>query len=310
MTIHCNAGMVKTTTVGDLPGYGTIWYHESGVANILSLSRVINSGYRVVYDSAGKNEFLLTKPDGNSVVFEQAAQGLFFVDVGTSGSVFMNTVADNKLNFTSRERQRADLARKLQQIIGRLSTRNFVHIVNQNLLPNCPITVADIMAAEEIYGPDIGSLKGKTVRRGADEVRPLVTTVPCSILTRYRDVTLAIDVMTVNSIPFVVSMSRYLKFGTAEMVASHKAKDLLLAVHQIKSVYAKRGFKVVTALMDGEFECLRAQLADLQITLNVTARDEHVPEAECRIRTLKERCRSIFAMLPFTMIPVRAWSLS
>jgi hypothetical protein len=180
MTIHCNAGAVKTTTVGDLPGYGTVWYHPNGIANILSLSRVINSGHRVTYDSQHGNEFLLSKPDGGSVVFRQADQGLFFTDIANEGSVFINTVAENQSNFTSRERQRADLARRLQQIIGRPSTREFTSIVNNNLLPNCPITAADIMVAEAIYGPDLGSLKGKTVRRGAEHVEGGTASVPFS----------------------------------------------------------------------------------------------------------------------------------
>ena len=38
MKIHCNAGVSHTNQVGDLPGYGTVWFHPSGIANILSLS--------------------------------------------------------------------------------------------------------------------------------------------------------------------------------------------------------------------------------------------------------------------------------
>ena len=36
MDIHCNAGVTSTNMVGDLPGYGTVWYHPKGIANILS----------------------------------------------------------------------------------------------------------------------------------------------------------------------------------------------------------------------------------------------------------------------------------
>lgn len=37
------------------------------------------------------------------------------------------------------------------------------HITRHILLQNCPITIADINAAGDIYGPNIGSLKEKTV---------------------------------------------------------------------------------------------------------------------------------------------------
>lgn len=43
--IHCNAGITTTNLKGDLPGYGTVWYHPKGIANILSLSRVTKLGY-------------------------------------------------------------------------------------------------------------------------------------------------------------------------------------------------------------------------------------------------------------------------
>jgi hypothetical protein len=38
MDIHCNAGMTSTNLVGDLLGYGEVWYNPNGIANILSLS--------------------------------------------------------------------------------------------------------------------------------------------------------------------------------------------------------------------------------------------------------------------------------
>jgi hypothetical protein len=40
MNIHCNAGVTMMNLVGDLAGYGTVWFHKDGIANILSLARV------------------------------------------------------------------------------------------------------------------------------------------------------------------------------------------------------------------------------------------------------------------------------
>jgi len=41
------------------------------------------------------------------------------------------------------------------------------------------------------------------------------------------------------------------------------------------------------------------------INLNVTLRNEHVPEVERYIRTIKERVRAIASMLPFKKYPPR-----
>ena len=40
LTIHSTGGVSKTNTVGDLPGYGIVWFYRSGIANILSLAKV------------------------------------------------------------------------------------------------------------------------------------------------------------------------------------------------------------------------------------------------------------------------------
>ena len=59
-------------------------------------------------------------------------------------------------------------------------------------------------------------------------------------------------------------------------------------------------------LMDGQFEAITGDLAELGITLNTVARGEHVPEAERYIRTIKERVRScVYNTMPFTEISGR-----
>jgi hypothetical protein len=40
MNIRCNAGVTRTNMVGELNGYGTVWYNPKGIAKILSLSQV------------------------------------------------------------------------------------------------------------------------------------------------------------------------------------------------------------------------------------------------------------------------------
>ena len=40
MHIYCNAGVLVVTKVGDMAGYGTVWYHHKAIVNILSKYRV------------------------------------------------------------------------------------------------------------------------------------------------------------------------------------------------------------------------------------------------------------------------------
>ena len=312
--IHCNAGTQWTNQQGDLPGYGRVWYCPSAIANILSLHNVQNR-CRVEYDSTAGNRFVVTRSDGTERVFSMSDTGLYFYDTATSAwasssqinAVLVNTVSDNKTRYTNAEVSRAEVARALQRKIGRPTTRDFIHIVNHNLLPNCPVTQRDIMAAEDIFGPDLGSLKGKTVRRRPHSVTTDITysPLPPTVHERYQAVTLCADVMHVNGIPFFVSISRHLKFGTVEALPNQHMTTIVKCVRNIARVYHRGGFRLRHSLMDGAFKSIRGDLLGMGILLNPTSREEHVGDIERYIRTVKERMRCSYNTVPFARVPPR-----
>jgi hypothetical protein len=158
MNVRCNAGQRATNMVRDLPGYGTVWYDPNCIANILSLKRVADK-YHVAFDSKHGGSFIVTKPDGTVFEFKQSARGLYFLDTNKTATVMVNTVADNKGSYTNNDYLKAVCARELQIKIGHPNTKQFISIVTSNQLPNCPVTRADILAAEHIFGPNVGSLK-------------------------------------------------------------------------------------------------------------------------------------------------------
>ena len=124
-------------------------------------------------------------------------------------------------------------------------------------------------------------------------------------MSKYQEVTICGDVMFVNRIPFLVTISRHLKFGTVEMLRKTNNATIVKAIEQVKQVYNMRGFKVETMLADGQFETTRGNIADMGIVLNTASPEEHVPEVERQIRTLKEKARSVVNVLPFKKIPPR-----
>ena len=88
------------------------------------------------------------------------------------------------------------------------------------------------------------------------------------------------------------------------MLQTQQDKTLLKAIKQVRAVYMKRGFRVKNILLDGQFECLHGELSTLGITVNVVSNDEHVPDIERYIRTVKERTRCVHNTLPFCkMLP-------
>jgi Zinc knuckle len=86
MDIHCNAGVTSTNLVGDLPGYGTVWYHPKGIANILLLNRV-KAKYHVTYDSTNGNAFTVHKEgDRRTCSITTWQNCCFYVRGHTNGS--------------------------------------------------------------------------------------------------------------------------------------------------------------------------------------------------------------------------------
>ena len=59
--------------------------------------------------------------------------------------------------------------------------------------------------------------------------------------------------------------------------------------------------------MDGEFDKdgLLGEVAELRTNVYCVAAEEHVPEIERHIRTIKERSRGVVCMLPFKQLPPR-----
>jgi len=60
LILKFNMGTISVTKKGNLEGYGMVWYHPTGIANILSLNNV-KKKYRVIFDSNLKYSFVIHK---------------------------------------------------------------------------------------------------------------------------------------------------------------------------------------------------------------------------------------------------------
>ena len=188
MKIQCNAGAQVTNLVGDLPGYGPVWFDSRAIANVLSL-KLVKEKYHIQYNSDEKDGFVVTKPNGERFKFLQSSSGLHHLDTTNpdpdktvNTTLVVNTVAENIKNYTNNDYLCALMAHELQITVRRPITATFVDLLNRNGISKCPVTPADVEAAEHIFGPDIGSLKGKTTRRNPPIIDSPVTTIPASIL--------------------------------------------------------------------------------------------------------------------------------
>ncbi len=181
---------------------------------------------------------------------------------------------------------------------------NFKHILRQNIIQNCPVTTKDVDIAEKIFGKDIAALKGKGVRRTP---RPAVADfieIPKELVEQHRSIELCIDIMFACGIPMLTSIDRTIRYRSLNVLQNRSADELYRALDCILRAYNKAGFFIERIYADQEFKPNMAAIIDnLDIEINFTSTDEHVPEAERNNRTLQERIRAIFHSLPFDAVP-------
>ncbi len=144
---------------------------------------------------------------------------------------------------------------------------------------------------------------GKMVCRTPAPVVGDYVAVPHSLVDANKVIMLAAEVFFVDGTSFLLTVSRRIKFVTAEHVPVQTATSLSKHITQVLEVYGRAGLRVRTILMDGEFEKLKPILPNVEC--NTTAVKEHVSEAERAIQTVKERTRGLLATLPFLNIPRR-----
>jgi len=93
-------------------------------------------------------------------------------------------------------------------------------MLGHGLIHNTTVTSEDITRETDVYGPEVGSLKGKTVRATPDPVRiPVLVPIPDDIKERHRNITLCADVCHVDGVRFLTNTSRNLHIGTIEFLS-------------------------------------------------------------------------------------------
>ena len=320
--VGTNGGVVTFDQAGELPGLQTrVLLNENTMANILGLADAVDE-HRITYDSAKEDAFLMHTPDG-VVKFERKGR-LYAYNPNRTRKVkyadqqhqqespyltinevshMVDTVAENRKGYTARQYDDAVRARRLFHTLSCPTVVALKNLINSRLMRNCPVTTKDVDIAEKIFGKDVGTLKGKTTRPKPPIVKTDILEIPQEILA--QDVLeLCIDVMFVNGSPFLTGIDNTIKNRSAIKLNGQTDEALLEGLDAILRHYNQGGFEISHLKADNRFRSLLKDLQDdLQIILNSTMRDEHVPEAERNHRTIEERVRATFHNLPYKIIP-------
>eukprot|EP00536_Pseudo-nitzschia_multiseries_P004997 jgi/Psemu1/11500/gm1.11500_g len=187
----------------------------------------------------------------------------------------ITTLEENKKNYSGLDYRRALKATKFQNTIN-LTTKELASLVDNKLIPNYPVTCTNLIVANGIFSKSLATLKGHTTCHAEEHVRPPeITLMPPAMMDQYSNVEIGAEMMFMNGIWFFINISRHIQFATVETISNAKAGMLTSCINNVRQTYAKRGFTVINAAMDKQFEPVRHQLEEISITPNYATRDEH-----------------------------------
>ena len=286
INVHCNKGTLTTHEEVDF-GDSPVYFDDRGITNVLSLYH-LGKKFKITYDSMDRGgvfkvstkQGVVARTNGLHALNLKTHPKAAFLLINDADlllshpeehQVHVATVRDNYENFSRKQIEGAQAARRLMGMIATPSTHDFNALVRLHMIPDCPITTENIKHADTLFGPDLATtIRGKTVQRKLTRVvTDYVDILRALVDINKQVVTLAADVMFVNLVLFLVSVSGMINLVTIEHAPKRTATKLGDLIQRIIRVYARAGFTVQTVLIDNKFEKLNDHVP--MLALNIPA---------------------------------------
>lgn len=126
-----------------------------------------------------------------------------------------------------------------------------------------------------------------------------------NILKYYSPVTLYANVMFVNRVALLITVSRDIYYGTMKGLIAIKIPVLEMTIKNFVKLYAVRGFVYIFILVYIQFKTIKDHNNIDGVNINVVSRDEHVEEIERYICLIKKCAQCCWVIMPFEKIPKR-----
>ena len=194
----------------------------------------------------------------------------------------VQTVEENSKFLTPRGIAQARVAKWLLHMLCYFSVVDLKATIETNAIWDNLVTESDLKLMELLYGTDIATMKGKNTRQCPHQLVRNVVSSPHRLCDAQCNVCLYIDIMYVNGMPFLTTVSKNIKYHTAIWVADCNPTTIAPLVESVLNLYQQASFQVSKICTDDEFKPVLNILLDdgwLFIT-NLANAQEYVPKAQ------------------------------
>ena len=133
-----------------------------------------------------------------------------------------------------------------------MSATELDFLVRNKKLDDLPFNFSDLQHSKQMFGPYRAEVRGGAVRIAPNRVEPEYIMIPKDFILLHEKNFLVADIMFVNNVAFLVTMSRKVKFLTVEQLKSRSAKQLVHSLKNVMRLYGRNRQHVTTILTDME----------------------------------------------------------
>ena len=161
----------------------------------------------------------------------------------------VQTIEENAKFLTPKKIAQAKVAKQWLHVLGYHSVIDLKIIIKTNTIQDNPVTESDLKLMEHLYRPNVPTIKGKTTRQHPHQPVSDVVSIPHELHDAKCNVHLYIDIMYVNGMPFLTTISKKIKYHTTMWVADHNAPTVTSLVESVFKLYQQAGFQVTKSLL-------------------------------------------------------------
>jgi hypothetical protein len=215
-----------------------LWLARNGIANLLSLPQLEADEFMGSYHTGGN--WIITNPPGKEITFHREENGMCcgfpYINVHSMNAMAMvETVRQHYEGYTKHKVQDAIAARKAQAMVGKPTDAQFLKMVRSNTIKKFPIKPTHIANALIIFGLSAAGVRRKTLCHKPEQVEAEPGRIPDDFHCLQKIVVLTADVMFVNSIAFLITLSKKLWLANVKQLLTRTATQLINSLTKMVS---------------------------------------------------------------------------
>ena len=211
----------------------------------------------------------------------------------------VETVEGNERLYTKKQVAGAKRASDFIAAMGFQSTKNIIEMVRSGRVQGLDIDVEDVLRSQEIYGPALQAVRGKSIRI---KRRRVASKAAGKVVD--SNLEMHVDVGFIGGLAFLVAYFSPVALLFVDYIKSRSASDVRASIERQRARVTSEGYSVieVTSDTEGALVSYQQELEALGCRVSIHPPNTDSAEVDVKIRQLKNGVRAC-TVLPY-LLPI------